>query len=262
MGLYFKFSIVLFYIPIVLIYITIKNIKLKKKKFNFLSPKRYFKYLKLIFKKRNIILIILISIISNSIVIFQNNKYNVLYKNCDEIEGVAIVISNKTEKEYNYTYKIKIVEINNSSKYKDTYLNLRVSKNKKIELEYGDKITIKGKFIEPEVSRNYGGFNYKEYLKTLKVFGIVDAHNVNIISKQKSNIMFMISNRVSLAIENIIDKLLDKEKSAIVKGILLGDKSDIDKEIQESFKISRYITYISCIGNACILYNNDNKYML
>ncbi len=262
MGLYFKFSIVLFYIPIVIIYIVIKNIKFSKKKFNFLNPKRYLKYIKLILKKKNIILIILISIISNSIVIFQNNKYDVLYKDCDEIEAVAIVISNKIEKQYNYVYKIKVIEINNSSKYKDTYLNLRISKNKKIELSYGDKINLKGKFLEPEVSKNYGGFNYKEYLKTLKVYGTVNADNVNIISKQKANIMFMVSNRISLVIEKKIDGLLDKEKSAIVKGILLGDKTEIDREVQENFKISRNITYISCIRNACILYNNDNKYML
>lgn len=262
MGLYFKFSIVLFYIPIVLIYIIIKNIKFSKKKFNFLNPKRYLKYIKLILKKKNIILIILISIISNSIVIFQNNKYDLLYKDCDEIEGVAIVIGNKIEKQYNYVYKIKVIEINNSSKYKDTYLNLRISKNKKIKLEYGDKISIKGKFIEPEVSRNYKGFNYKEYLKILKVYGTVNVNDVNIISKEKANMVFMISNRISLAIEKKIDNLLNKEKSAIVKGILLGDKSDIGEEVQESFKISRNITYISCIRNACISYNNANKYML
>lgn len=260
MGLYFNFSIVLFYIPIVVIYIVIKNKKFKKKEFNFLSLKRSLKYLKLLIKRKNIILIILISIISNSIVIFQNNKYNVLYKDCDEIEGVAIIISNKIEKQYNYVYKIKIIEINNSLKYKDTYLNIRVSKNKKTYLDYGDKIKFKGQFIEPEVSRNYEGFNNKGYLKTIKVYGTVNANDVNIISKENVNMIFMISNKAYLTIEGKIDGLLSEEKSAIVKGILLGDKSEIDKEIQESFKISRYITYISCFRDACIIYYIINKY--
>ena len=38
------------------------------------------------------------------------------------------------------------------------------------------------------------------------------------------------------------------------------DKSDIGEEVQESFKISRNITYISCIRDACIIYYIINKY--
>ena len=258
MGLYFRFSIVLFYIPIVAIYIIIKNIRLKKRKFNFLSPRRYFKYLKLILNKKNIILIILISIISNSIVISQNNRYYTLYKECSNVEVEALVLSNKAEKQYNDIYKIKVIKINQNLKYKNTYLNLRVSKNKEIELEYGDRINIKGEFIEPEMSKNYGGFDYKEYLKTLKIFGTIKAEDINIISKERVNPVFLLSNKILLKIEKKIDNLLDKKQSKIVKGILLGDKNDIDKDTKENFKISRNITHIISVWNACIIYHINN----
>ena len=36
----------------------------------------------------------------------------------------------------------------------------------KQNLEYGDKISIKGEYIEPDTARNDKGFNYKNYLKS------------------------------------------------------------------------------------------------
>ena len=41
MGLYFNFSIALFYIPIIVIYIFKKTLKISKKEFKLISLKRY-----------------------------------------------------------------------------------------------------------------------------------------------------------------------------------------------------------------------------
>ena len=69
MGLYFKFSIVLFYIPIIAAYIIV-NIYLKSqseipvKKLKLLSLKRYSRYFKLVINSKVILSIIFFSIIS------------------------------------------------------------------------------------------------------------------------------------------------------------------------------------------------------
>ena len=196
MGLYFNLSIVLLYILIIALYFILKKIKNKKEKFNFLSPNRYFKYAKLILKKEVLALIIFSSIISNSIVIYQNIKYNNLYKNIDEVEGEAEVLSEKIEKKYTISYKIKINYLNKNTKYKDTCLYLNVNKKNLVDLQYGDKIKIKGEFVEPEVARNYGGFNYKEYLKFLKIYGTIKANSVIVVKKNKGNLVIKISNTV------------------------------------------------------------------
>ena len=105
MGLYLKFSIVLFYIPIIAMYLTIKKIYSKKsnnveqKKFKLVSLKRYFRYFKLVVNSKIILSIIFFSIISNSIVLFQNSKYDNLYYDEQNLKGEAIVVSNKIEKE-------------------------------------------------------------------------------------------------------------------------------------------------------------------
>ena len=253
MGLYFNTSIVLLYIPIIAIYFIYKSIRKKKEKFNFLSPKRYLKYVKLIIKKEVFFLIILSSIISNSIVIYQNNKYNSLYKNVDEIDGEAVVISSKKEKKYTNSYKIRINFLNKNNKYKDTCLYLKVNKWNSTDLQYGDKIKFVGEFVEPEVARNYGGFNYKEYLKSIKIYGTIKANSVNVIGKDKVNVISKIANYNYLIIEKKLDNLFKKDISGLIKGIVLGDKSNINEDIEENFRISG-ISHILAVSGLHVSY--------
>ena len=192
-GLYLKISIVPFYILIIVIY-NITQLQYKKKKFKIFSVKRYYRYIKLILKINVISTIIISSFISNIIIKFQNNRYDNFFKDTENLELIAVVVSNKQEKEYYDRYKIKVC----SEKYKNT--NLYINCSKQQELEYGDKIQIKGEFIEPQTARNYKGFNYKQYLKTIKVYGTVRTSNFKVLEKGKANKFLQIPNSVFLLI--------------------------------------------------------------
>ena len=159
MGLYYKKSIVLLYLIIYIICLIKKEISKRKKlkrKFKLISIKRYFRYIKLIIPKKVLNTIILCSIISNSIVLYQNNKYNNLYKelNSENVFAVATVVSNIKEKEYTNKYKIKIESINGNNKFKNTKLYFNVKKDSKCELQFGDRVEIKGVYEEPSRRRN------------------------------------------------------------------------------------------------------------
>lgn len=244
-GLYFNFSVALFYIFIAAIYFILKTF-LSKNKWNILSPRRYFRYIKIFFNRKSIYLIIIISIISNLIVNFQNEKYENVYKDGEELTLVAIVDSNKEEKEYKDTYKIK-------TEYKDTNLILSVNKNKNIELEYGDKILIKGEFVEPSESRNYGGFDYKEYLKSIKIHGTIKADSIEILAKNSNNPIFTFANNINLKIKENINKLIPEKYSAIFTGLILGDTSKVEEEINDDFKIAN-ISHVLAISGMHITY--------
>ena len=128
-GLYFKISMVPFYILLMAIYIIIK-LPYPKKKFRIFSIKRYFRYLKLIFKINIILTIIISSFISNLIINYQESKYENAFKDGQELELTAIVVSHKQEKEYYNRYKVE---------YEGKYLYISV--DKKMNLEYGFKCT-------------------------------------------------------------------------------------------------------------------------
>ena len=232
-GLYFKISIVPFYIPVIATYFIYKFFnKQKTKKFQLLSIKRYLRYVKIYLNSKVIILLIISSIVSNSIVIFQNKNYEKIYNNLsiqENLNFTGIIISEKQEKQYYNKYKIKV-------NYNNQNLRFYITTNKDIELQYGDKITFSGTYTKPEKQRNYKGFDYSEYLKQLKIYGTIRCKKVQVLSKKQANKMFQISNQIYNKIISNTKKILKEETSSVLLGLILGDKQDIDEGTQENFR--------------------------
>ena len=261
MGLYFNFSIAFVYIFIAAIYfIKKKLIKKKVKKLNLLNPKRYFRYFKLFLNSKVLIVICITSIISNTITIFKNNKYETLYKDEEDLSGTALVISERQEKEYNYIYKIKVLDIG-KEKCKNTDLYLKVGKKNNILLEYGDVISFKGEFQEASKTRNYGGFNYKDYLKSIKVYGTVKVDNVKVLEKNKGNFLISFTNVVSNSIKEKINGFISQKEAGMLIGILLGSDESIDKDIEESFKISS-LSHVLAVSGMQVTYIITGMYFV
>ena len=142
-------------------------------------------------------------------------------------------------------YKIKLLK--NGDKF---YLKLSKKQSK---LQYGDEIELKGEYIEPQTARNKGGFNYKQYLKTLKIYGTINVEKVSILEKNKINPILKILNDIHMKIEETIEKFLEEKQSGILKGILLGDSEQIEEEIQEDFRISN-ISHILAVSGMHVNY--------
>ena len=230
-GLYFKFSIVPFYILIcATYYLFSKTLKTKKKrKFNLLSYKHYSRYLKLFINKKVVLILISFSIISNTIILIQNKKYENTYQDNQNIKITGVIISQKTEKQYYDLYEIKTLQNGNFNMY------IQVAKNVK-KLEYGDKITLQGEFIKPSSQRNYKGYDDSKYLKTLKIIGRIKVNSIKIEAKNQVNFIFQQANKINEKIKTTISKTFDTEKSAILNGLLLGDKQNIEEKIRENFQ--------------------------
>ena len=98
-----------------------------------------------------------------ALIFSYNNKYpeNTYLKSNGEIIGL------KEEKQYKNKYIVKI---------KNTKLILYTSKEK--EFFPGDIVLIEGDFEKGEVSRNFGGFNYRNYLRQKGIYGIINAKSV------------------------------------------------------------------------------------
>ena len=221
----------------------LKNSNNKNNKFNLFYYSRYSRYLKIIFTKSVIFLIIISSIISNSIVLIQNNKYQRIYK---DLEGKEIKINGKIVEILNEKYKVKII----SKKYKSLYIYLQ-SKEK---IEFGDEVSIYGKYEIPNQARNYKGFDYREYLKTLKIIGTVKANKVTTIKNNSINCFFTKIYKLKICFSKKVNNMkLSKDEKSVLKGILLGDKSEINEEIITDFSDSN-ISHILAISGMHISY--------
>lgn len=235
-GLYLQKSIVPFYVLIAVIFYLYKIFSQKiftqrSQKFKLLSIKRYFRYVKLNFNSSVILILIISSIFSNSIVIFQNNNYQKIYSKLEENKTLkleAIVISSKESKKYYDRYIIETVY--NKQKIK-LYINVKGA-----DLEYGDKIQTTGEYIRPEKQRNYKGFDYSEYLKQLKIYGTIQTTNIKILRKNNANNFLCIVNKISNIIEEKVKNNISEECSSILLGLILGKTDSIEEEIKQNFR--------------------------
>ena len=200
------------------------------------------RYLKVFIKLNGIILFSISSIISNIYLTKLKSKYEDVYNNTDQISGVAIVISDKTEKEYTNSYIIKI----KSGKYKNTKFILNLKKDK--ILGYGDLINVDGEYFKPSKAKNYKGFDYSNYLKSKKIYGTIKVSNVEILKNKKINPIFLIFNNMRNVIKNKVNELLPKDTSGLLIGILLGNKEGIDEETVKNFRNSNLSHVLAVSG--------------
>ena len=238
-GLYCKISIAFMYIPI-LIYAIINKKQNKRKKFKLLSIKRYSKYLKLILDFNSILLISISSIISNIYISKLNYEYNTKYikYNNENISIIATIISNKKKQEYNNQY---IIKCQNGDK-------MYLTTDNKIDLHYGQKIKVNGKYKEPEIQRNEYGFNYKEYLKSIQIFGTIQLEDIESIKECAINKISIKINQIYLNCIEKIENHFSKEVSGILEGILIGNTDKIENKIRENFSSSNMAHILAISG--------------
>ena len=205
-GLYFKTSIALFYGAGIFGYALIYVVGVR--------------HIKVSIAKQILLIIIISSIVSNTYLMYINNKYNQFYNNADEKATITgVIISDPIEKDYNYQYIIKSTD----SKYKDKKFILYVKKDKQSLLEYGDLIKLSGDFRLPDTERNYGGFNYREYLKSKGIYAsiLATSNNISVIQHSKCNIILETSNKLKKKMLEKINIILPEKTRSLLSGVLI-----------------------------------------
>ena len=265
-GLYLNFSIVLLYILIAILFykknprnsifsclmIFLKKCFKSKKNtsFQLFSIHRYVRYIKLIFTKQVIFLIAISSMISNTILLFQEKRYENLYPE-ENIVVEGIIVSHQEEREYKDRYKVKVLTVNSSEKYHSTQIYIEVKKD--IKFQYGDKVILQGEFRKGSEQRNTGGFNYQLYLKSIHMYGTLKVENYQKISSDNVNWISKSINTIKLAISENIENILEKEEAQIVKGLILGDTTALEDELKEKFQIAN-ISHVLAVSGMHIVY--------
>ena len=185
-----------------------------------------------------------------------NKNYEQKYSEVfGEIHIKAIVISEPADKDYKYIYTIKVEEINNDDKYENTKLILDIKKNSLQEEmpKFGDEIEIIGEFEKPNVARNYKGFDYRNYLKSKKIYGTVTANKYKVLRNNKIDGLSNIINSIQSNMKENINKVLNEEEAALCIGILVGDREAISEQTEDNFKKSN-LTHMLAVSGSHITY--------
>ena len=252
-GQYLNLSIVPLYIFITICLYIMKFFS-SPKKFKVFSIYRYFKYLKIIINANILLILFLSSFISYNIVISKNQKREILqnqFQNQSEFIQTGTIVSTQIIEEYKirYIFEVKYstfknyrfyIDIKNNSKDLNTK-SLEKFQNKNItNLEFGDKVKIKGEFIKPEKQRNYKGFDYNNYLKQKDILGTIKVQELEKINQNKSlknNFINLVNNYVQ-SLKNKAYQILPEKIASLFIGIVFGDRSMIDEETVQNFNAS------------------------
>ena len=116
-------------------------------------------------------------------------------------------------------------------------------------LNYGRSITLTGVLREPESKRNPGGFDYKAYLARQNIVGIIDAKGLLRIGEQGGLPPLRWIETLRIHTERTIDLIYTNHKTEthlfepslpaqLLKGVLLGKRSDIPSETLDIFRNS------------------------
>ena len=114
----------------------------------------------------------------------------------------------------------------------------------KSDLQYGDMVTLRG---DPVTPKDFEDFSYREYLAGQKIFSIL--YYPAIMDSQPGGMdalgyLYQFKEK-SLS---LLGKLFPMPESALIKGILLGDDSDIPDEVYSAFKKSGTTHLIAISG--------------
>ena len=106
-------------------------------------------------------------------------------------------------------------------------------------LEAGDHISLSGRLSEAPGKRNPGEFDYKMYLKINSIYKTFYANgyeNVFVISKNELDPVYRYAVfPVKKFVLKTIDKNYSGDEAAFLKGLITGERSDISKEMKDTF---------------------------
>ncbi len=116
----------------------------------------------------------------------------------------------------------------------ETEINFKAVLEKGEEVRVGQQVVVKGGLLHPSPVRNPGGFDEYTYLKArsvdYKMFPKVVSKGE--ISQDLNTYLYEIREKISA----VFDNALPQREAAVIKSMILGDKSDLDEEISHIYK--------------------------
>ena len=180
-----------------------------------------------------LIVYIFVIVILNFSGIFSPEKNSFLINNTDKhtTELTGKVITEPIQKGEKQQFILEVLDIDGKKiKKEKTFVYASTAYN----IEYGDIIFVSGKLNVPEKPVFPYIFDYNLYLQRENIYTIFYQQTFELIEKQPNKIK-QTSFKIKNGIENRIDKYFKDPVSSILKSMITGNKSAIDKDIKEDF---------------------------
>lgn len=153
---------------------------------------------------------------------------------------VTGAVCKKEFTENRQSYYLKNVSIYSYSKersLKESQIVIYDRNEKQKNICYGNVIEVAGKLKYFDDARNPGNFDQKAYYERQKIHVSVWADKIKLQSGKENEIPEKLW-RLKMAWKEMLIKVLGEEKGGVLSAMLLGDKSAMDPELKELYKVN------------------------
>lgn len=229
-GLYLEFSILviaLIFLCILMLTLILNNYKLIKLELKNILIQEIFLFI--------------VFLISTNYCKYKVYTFDNKFKE-DTLSGIFTIISYNQETKYYNKYTIK-----------DTDGNKFIAYFKKSEENFNYQIgyilSLNGSFELPDISRNFGSFNYRRSLNSDGIYGNIKVLDYYVVSSSTTNLIYTIQNKI----HNTFKNNLSGDFLGIMDGIFIGEKTYISDETNTYFRESG-ISHLLAVSGTHILY--------
>lgn len=116
---------------------------------------------------------------------------------------------------------------------------------------YGDVLQSYITITEPDVARNPGNFDYKQYLLTLNIGATATVSSVSEMTWMKNtpeNVVVALSLQCRTAMIKALQTCMPNGSSYLIQAIFLGDKGYLDDEITDAFSVAGISHFMAVSG--------------
>jgi competence protein ComEC len=155
----------------------------------------------------------------------------------------GIVATKVAEKNHSaqWTLNAEQLVLNGDTTQVSGNVRIRLYGDLKTTLKIGDEIWINGVLKLPPKAMNTGEFDYRQFLQERDIFSLLSVQNDSLIQKTgiiklafyERNITIPIAERLSQTIETLIP---NGDEQQFVKGLILGERSDLSDEVKWAFQ--------------------------
>lgn len=167
------------------------------------------------------------------------------YNDKNKITFQGIVVKEPDVRVNKTQLTVEVIQvIEKSEKSRQSLGKVLVILPRALQYQYGDKLELFGSLKTPKDDK---GFSYKNYLARNDIYSICYYPEVKLIGSGYGNpvLRFLLAGKTKL--KKSIDSILSEPQASFLKGMLLGEKKAMPKEVREWFNkcSTTHITVIS-----------------
>jgi len=116
-------------------------------------------------------------------------------------------------------------------------------------LKRGSFVSVKGKLIAPEAARNPNAFDYKTYLNHQRIHWIIQSTFIPQVIKDPSPFQLdTLLSSMQTYLSHSVEQAFPENIAPLVKGILLGNRDDIDPSLIDAYSILGLLHILAISG--------------